>query len=324
MNFVMSWGKKMSFIMSEETTVYCVISIKQSEKSEATMQERMNQEYIFCLQQSGFFCKRQNELRMPTSPLQVMNRSGLAGPPMDNHMDLAHLQMSKHLAVPQQDEPSDLEELEQFAKAFKQRRIKLGFTQVHFFLNVMGKLHWLLNPKLWWYENSWRSMSMNHWWSSRERGHVVLSTAEYKNKMNAPGKMETLYFQLVVHTLQQYRCISGVLQHVFHMDVSHTSGFHLGADFWSSTLPPCVDVTMTAQIVVFDNTMERVPKKKTNVFAFRFIPFVYYCVKLSLLKCRAPARVCSVGSILWDFKARHLLKRDLGRHNNQKTGLSKR
>lgn len=28
------------------------------------------------------------------------------------------------------DEPSDLEELEKFAKTFKQRRIKLGFTQV--------------------------------------------------------------------------------------------------------------------------------------------------------------------------------------------------
>ncbi|KAG7257957.1 hypothetical protein CRUP_032471, partial [Coryphaenoides rupestris] len=71
---------------------------------------------------------------------QVMNRSGLAGPPMDNHMDLAHLQMPKHLAVSQQEEPSDLEELEQFAKAFKQRRIKLGFTQGDVGL-AMGKLY---------------------------------------------------------------------------------------------------------------------------------------------------------------------------------------
>lgn len=59
-----------------------------------------------------------------------MSRSGLAGPPMDNHMDMSHLQMPKHMTVPPQEEPSDLEELEQFAKAFKQRRIKLGFTQV--------------------------------------------------------------------------------------------------------------------------------------------------------------------------------------------------
>lgn len=28
------------------------------------------------------------------------------------------------------EDPSDLEELEQFARTFKQRRIKLGFTQV--------------------------------------------------------------------------------------------------------------------------------------------------------------------------------------------------
>lgn len=32
--------------------------------------------------------------------------------------------------TPHPEEPSDLEELEQFARTFKQRRIKLGFTQV--------------------------------------------------------------------------------------------------------------------------------------------------------------------------------------------------
>lgn len=62
--------------------------------------------------------------------VQAMSRNGLAGPPMENHMDMSHLQMPKHMSVPPQEEPSDLEELEQFAKAFKQRRIKLGFTQV--------------------------------------------------------------------------------------------------------------------------------------------------------------------------------------------------
>uniref|UniRef100_A0A3P8X1X5 POU domain protein n=1 Tax=Cynoglossus semilaevis TaxID=244447 RepID=A0A3P8X1X5_CYNSE len=71
---------------------------------------------------------------------QAMGRSGLAGPSMENHMDMSHLQMPKHMSVPQQDEPSDLEELEQFAKAFKQRRIKLGFTQGDVGL-AMGKLY---------------------------------------------------------------------------------------------------------------------------------------------------------------------------------------
>uniref|UniRef100_A0A3Q4G9U6 POU domain protein n=1 Tax=Neolamprologus brichardi TaxID=32507 RepID=A0A3Q4G9U6_NEOBR len=37
----------------------------------------------------------------------------------------------KRLDTPTLEEPSDLEELEQFAKTFKQRRIKLGFTQVY-------------------------------------------------------------------------------------------------------------------------------------------------------------------------------------------------
>lgn len=42
-----------------------------------------------------------------------------------------HLQVAKHLpSSAVSDEPSDLEELEKFAKTFKQRRIKLGFTQV--------------------------------------------------------------------------------------------------------------------------------------------------------------------------------------------------
>ncbi|XP_038108382.1 uncharacterized protein LOC6033627 isoform X2 [Culex quinquefasciatus] len=54
-------------------------------------------------------------------------------------------QMQKHPAAPRALEPSpeettDLEELEQFAKTFKQRRIKLGFTQGDVGL-AMGKLY---------------------------------------------------------------------------------------------------------------------------------------------------------------------------------------
>ncbi|XP_062342107.1 POU domain, class 2, transcription factor 3 isoform X1 [Osmerus eperlanus] len=71
---------------------------------------------------------------------QAMSRSGLAGSSMEGHLDMSHLQVPKHMGVSQQDEPSDLEELEQFAKAFKQRRIKLGFTQGDVGL-AMGKLY---------------------------------------------------------------------------------------------------------------------------------------------------------------------------------------
>ncbi|XP_005172050.1 POU domain, class 2, transcription factor 3 isoform X1 [Danio rerio] len=70
---------------------------------------------------------------------QAMGRSGLAGSSMDGHLDMSHLQVPKHVGSPQ-DEPNDLEELEQFAKAFKQRRIKLGFTQGDVGL-AMGKLY---------------------------------------------------------------------------------------------------------------------------------------------------------------------------------------
>ncbi|XP_034033368.1 POU domain, class 2, transcription factor 3 [Thalassophryne amazonica] len=71
---------------------------------------------------------------------QAMSRSALNGPSLENHMDMNHLQIPKHMSVPPQEEPSDLEELEQFAKAFKQRRIKLGFTQGDVGL-AMGKLY---------------------------------------------------------------------------------------------------------------------------------------------------------------------------------------
>ncbi|XDV30242.1 hypothetical protein PO909_033205 [Leuciscus waleckii] len=54
---------------------------------------------------------------------------------------LAHSQTTpKHIDTPSLEEPSDLEELEQFAKTFKQRRIKLGFTQGDVGL-AMGKLY---------------------------------------------------------------------------------------------------------------------------------------------------------------------------------------
>ncbi|KAL2095090.1 hypothetical protein ACEWY4_009809 [Coilia grayii] len=71
---------------------------------------------------------------------QGISRTGLAGPTVDGHLEMSHLQVPKHVGASTQDEPSDLEELEQFAKSFKQRRIKLGFTQGDVGL-AMGKLY---------------------------------------------------------------------------------------------------------------------------------------------------------------------------------------
>ncbi|XP_077597265.1 POU domain, class 2, transcription factor 3 [Stigmatopora nigra] len=95
------------------------------------------------LQQNMMSLPGQNSLQhqhsLALTP-QAISRTGLAGPPMDNLMDISHLQMAKHLVPQAQEEPSDLEELEQFAKTFKQRRIKLGFTQGDVGL-AMGKLY---------------------------------------------------------------------------------------------------------------------------------------------------------------------------------------
>ncbi|XP_033014196.1 POU domain, class 2, transcription factor 2 isoform X2 [Lacerta agilis] len=68
-------------------------------------------------------------------PAQQVTRPGLP----ESH--LAHSQPPKCLETPSHpEEPSDLEELEQFARTFKQRRIKLGFTQGDVGL-AMGKLY---------------------------------------------------------------------------------------------------------------------------------------------------------------------------------------
>ncbi|XP_032905557.1 POU domain, class 2, transcription factor 3 [Amblyraja radiata] len=77
---------------------------------------------------------------------QAVIRSGLMGSSLESHLEaLPPHQVPKpiapkHIPSVQSDEPNDLEELEQFAKTFKQRRIKLGFTQGDVGL-AMGKLY---------------------------------------------------------------------------------------------------------------------------------------------------------------------------------------
>ncbi|XP_043358081.1 POU domain, class 2, transcription factor 2 isoform X3 [Dermochelys coriacea] len=71
----------------------------------------------------------------PHRAARTVTRPGLP----ESH--LAHPQPPKCLEPPAHpEEPSDLEELEQFARTFKQRRIKLGFTQGDVGL-AMGKLY---------------------------------------------------------------------------------------------------------------------------------------------------------------------------------------
>ncbi|KYO19818.1 hypothetical protein Y1Q_0019575 [Alligator mississippiensis] len=71
----------------------------------------------------------------PSKDSKPAPRPGLPEP------QLAHAPPTKCLEPPSHpEEPSDLEELEQFARTFKQRRIKLGFTQGDVGL-AMGKLY---------------------------------------------------------------------------------------------------------------------------------------------------------------------------------------
>ncbi|MBV97304.1 POU domain, class 2, transcription factor 2, partial [Eschrichtius robustus] len=75
-------------------------------------------------------------------PTQAVGRPGVPGSSLEPHLEASqHLPVPKHLpSSGGADEPSDLEELEKFAKTFKQRRIKLGFTQGDVGL-AMGKLY---------------------------------------------------------------------------------------------------------------------------------------------------------------------------------------
>ncbi|KAL0963516.1 hypothetical protein UPYG_G00307450 [Umbra pygmaea] len=78
----------------------------------------------------------QPSITLPTQPATPTRT--IAATPIQS---LSHSQTPpKRLDTPSLEEPSDLEELEQFAKTFKQRRIKLGFTQGDVGL-AMGKLY---------------------------------------------------------------------------------------------------------------------------------------------------------------------------------------
>ncbi|XP_041081648.1 POU domain, class 2, transcription factor 2 [Polyodon spathula] len=80
-------------------------------------------------------------------PLPQQNQGGLLSPPPRLSLPTQHVHSHVSKCAESQsssgghtEEPSDLEELEQFARTFKQRRIKLGFTQGDVGL-AMGKLY---------------------------------------------------------------------------------------------------------------------------------------------------------------------------------------
>ncbi|XP_034466947.1 POU domain, class 2, transcription factor 2 isoform X7 [Hippoglossus hippoglossus] len=76
------------------------------------------------------------------SLLSAQNRMGLQAQQRDKSVDVSGGGgvTTMPSVTPHPEEPSDLEELEQFARTFKQRRIKLGFTQGDVGL-AMGKLY---------------------------------------------------------------------------------------------------------------------------------------------------------------------------------------
>ncbi|XP_036884440.1 POU domain, class 2, transcription factor 3 isoform X1 [Sturnira hondurensis] len=92
------------------------------------------------------FPQQQSSLLLPQAgpglASQAAGHPGLSASSLEPHLEVSqHLPLPKHLpSTGGADEPSDLEELEKFAKTFKQRRIKLGFTQGDVGL-AMGKLY---------------------------------------------------------------------------------------------------------------------------------------------------------------------------------------
>ena len=89
-----------------------------------------------------------NNITPPNSNTATINVGGILTPSTPGSDSHTPQQLPKHSSMTQAaktmegspDESMDLEELEQFAKTFKQRRIKLGFTQGDVGL-AMGKLY---------------------------------------------------------------------------------------------------------------------------------------------------------------------------------------
>ncbi|XP_023670635.2 POU domain, class 2, transcription factor 1-like isoform X2 [Paramormyrops kingsleyae] len=85
-------------------------------------------------QSQGNLLPAQTSIAISTQPATPTRTIAAAPVQAINHVT------PKRIDTPTLEEPSDLEELEQFAKTFKQRRIKLGFTQGDVGL-AMGKLY---------------------------------------------------------------------------------------------------------------------------------------------------------------------------------------
>lgn len=89
-------------------------------------------------------CARQ--ITPPNSASSAISMNGVMTPNTPTNLAFTPNQTSKMMQTAPRlldqspEETTDLEELEQFAKAFKQRRIKLGFTQGDVGL-AMGKLY---------------------------------------------------------------------------------------------------------------------------------------------------------------------------------------
>ncbi|XP_040275724.1 POU domain, class 2, transcription factor 2 isoform X3 [Bufo bufo] len=121
----------------------------------------------------------------PGLPSQAVSRPGHQDPPI-----LSHTEAASH-----PEEPSDLEELEQFARTFKQRRIKLGFTQGDVGL-AMGKLYGndfsqttisrfeALNLS---FKNMCKLKPLLQKWLSDAETMSVDSTLPSPNPLNSPG-----------------------------------------------------------------------------------------------------------------------------------------
>ncbi|KAJ8986062.1 hypothetical protein NQ317_003355, partial [Molorchus minor] len=114
---------------------------------------QMNPQAQFFLQNQGFL-QGFPRSSLPTRPPHSMQTQ--TTPPNNQHnipaslltpstpssggLTPQHLKTPSRILEPSPEETTDLEELEQFAKTFKQRRIKLGFTQGDVGL-AMGKLY---------------------------------------------------------------------------------------------------------------------------------------------------------------------------------------
>ncbi|XP_045478865.1 protein nubbin-like [Harmonia axyridis] len=114
--------------------------LQQLQKSQHQQQNVVQHQHNTSIPTNNTIVPHQTQITPPNNAAHIPASLLTPSTPGSVGLTPQHLKTPSRLLEPSPEETTDLEELEQFAKTFKQRRIKLGFTQGDVGL-AMGKLY---------------------------------------------------------------------------------------------------------------------------------------------------------------------------------------